>query len=198
MDMKLFNIALKSIEEEAETLISLKNYLNAEAFLQAVDAITAAPKIITGGCGNSGVAAKKLSHTLCCIERPSFFLSPAEAAHGGLGCINKGDVMVLVSRGGKTAELMPMIDVSVRKKAILIAVTENMDSPLAKAANIVLQLKINKETDKYNMMATASFVATIGLFDALMVAVMEKTGYKKETFGIIHPGGAVGARLNKK
>ena len=78
----------------------------------------------------------------------------------------------------------------------MIGVTENLDSPLAKASQILLPLSIQRESDKYNVMATASFVATIALFDALLCGVMEETGYRLEQFALIHPGGAVGERLN--
>ncbi len=103
----------------------------------------------------------------------------------------------MVSRGGKTAELLPIIDVCNKKGAILIAVTENLSSPLAEKAQVVIPLKIEKESDKYNVMATASFVATIAIFDALLVAIMEETNYRLEQFSLIHPGGAVGKLLNK-
>lgn len=111
--------------------------------------------------------------------------------------MQKGNVVVLVSRGGKTAELLPVLDVSIKKGATVIGVTENMDSPIAKQSDIVLPMHIEKESDKYNMQATSSYIATIALFDALICAVMEETDYKKEQFALIHPGGAVGERLNK-
>jgi D-arabinose 5-phosphate isomerase GutQ len=72
-----------------------------------------------------------------------------------------------------------------------------MSSPLAKNADIIIPLKVKKESDKYNVMATSSFVATIAIFDAMLVAIMEETGYRLEQFALIHPGGAVGALLNK-
>jgi len=155
-------------------------------------------KIITCASGSSGIAAKKFSHSLCCIERSAQFLSPAEAVHGGLGCVKKGDAVVMVSRGGKTVELLPIIDVCNKKEAILIAVTENLDSPLAQKAQLIIPVKIERESDKYSVMATASFIATVALFDALLVAIMEETDYKVEQFSLIHPGGAVGERLNQK
>ena len=92
---------------------------------------------------------------------------------------------------------MPVLDVSIKKGATVIGVTENMDSPIAKQSDIVLPMHIEKESDKYNMQATLSYIATIALFDALICAVMEETDYKKEQFALIHPGGAVGERLNK-
>ena len=125
-------------------------------------------------------------------------MSPAEAVHGGLGVVTDEDCVIMVSRGGKTVELLPIIDVVKKKGAKLIAVTENLSSPLADNADFIIKMQIEKESDKYNMMATASYVATIAIFDALLAAIMELTGYKKEQFGLIHPGGAVGERLNKK
>lgn len=89
------------------------------------------------------------------------------------------------------------MSVALEKNAKIIGVTENMDSPIAKHSDVVLPMHIEKESDKYNMQATSSFVATIALFDALICAVMEETDYQKEQFALIHPGGAVGERLNK-
>lgn len=105
--------------------------------------------------------------------------------------------MVMVSRGGKTAELLPIIDVCNKKGAVLIGVTENLESPLGKKSDIVLPVKIEKESDPTGLMATASFIVTVALFDALLSALIVKTGYTREQFGLIHPGGAVGQLLNK-
>ena len=84
-----------------------------------------------------------------------------------------------------------------KKGAFIIGVTENLDSPIGKNSDIILPMHIEREADKYNMQATASFVATIALFDALIGALVEETNYQKEQFALIHPGGAVGERLNK-
>lgn len=195
---KSLKLAMESLDIESRAISDIANYIDINSFKKAVEALCKCNKIITCASGTSGIAAKKFAHSLCCVERPAFFLPPAEAIHGGLGGLKKDDVMIMISRGGKTAELLPIIDVCNKKGAILIAVTENMESPLANKANIIVPLKINKETDKFNIMATASFVATIALFDAMLVAIMEETGYKLEQFGLIHPGGAVGALLNNK
>lgn len=190
-------LAKKSLAIESETISEIEGYLNIESFSKAVDILSSCAKIITCASGSSGIAAKKFSHSLCCIERNAQFLSPAEALHGGMGCIKKGDAVVMVSRGGKTAELLPIIDVCNKKEAILIAVTENLNSPLAKNAQIVVSIKIKKESDKYNVMATASFITTVAIFDAMLVAIMEETEYRLEQFSLIHPGGAVGEKLNR-
>lgn len=196
MKEQSLKLAIKSLKIESKAISDITDYIDEKSFSQAVDELSTSPKIITCASGSSGIAAKKFSHSLCCIERNAQFLSPAEALHGGMGCIKKGDVVVMVSRGGKTAELLPIIEVCSKKEAILIAVTENLNSPLAEKAQIVIQLKIEKESDKYNVMATASFIATVAIFDAMLVAIMEETDYQLEQFSLIHPGGAVGKRLN--
>lgn len=194
---KSIEMARQSLEIEATAVKDVLDKMDWVAFQKATEALSKCDKIITCASGSSGIAAKKFAHTLCCIERPAQFLPPCEAMHGGLGAVQKGNVVVLVSRGGKTAELLPVLDVSIKKGATVIGVTENMDSPIAKQSDIVLPMHIEKESDKYNMQATSSYIATIALFDALICAVMEKTDYKKEQFALIHPGGAVGERLNK-
>ena len=195
MKDKTLELAKESLKIESKAISDIISYLNVESFGKAVDVLANCPKIITCASGSSGIAAKKFAHSLCCIERNAQFLSPAEAVHGGLGCVKKGDAVVMVSRGGKTVELLPIIDVCNKKGAILIAITENLDSPLAKKAQVVVPLKIEKESDKYNVMATSSFIATIAIFDAMLVAIMEETDYRLEQFALIHPGGAVGKRL---
>src|SRR5690554_3459076 len=193
----IIRIATESLKIESKAIADIINYLDKDSFYEAVQALSSCPKIITCASGSSGIAAKKFSHSLCCIERNAQFLSPAEALHGGMGCIKKGDAVVMVSRGGKTAELLPVVDVCNKKEAVLIAVTENLNSPLAEKAQVVVPLKIERESDKYNVMATASFIATVAVFDAMLVAIMEETGYQLEQFSLIHPGGAVGNRLNQ-
>lgn len=188
---------MESLKIEADAISEIIDYLDIDRFYEAVEVLSSCPKIITCASGSSGIAAKKFSHSLCCIERNAQYLSPAEAVHGGLGCIKKGDAVVMVSRGGKTAELLPIIDVCHKKGVTLIGVTENLESPLARNSQIVIPMKIEKESDPLNVMATTSFVVTIAIFDALLAAIMEVTGYKLEQFALIHPGGAVGNRLNK-
>lgn len=188
--------AKQSLKIESKTISDIIDYLDKESFLKAVEVLSSCPKIITCASGSSGIAAKKFAHSLCCIERNAQFLSPAEAIHGGMGCMKKGDAVVMVSRGGKTAELLPIIEVSNKKEVILIGITENLDSPLAKNSQIIVPMKIEKESDGLNVMATSSFIATIAIFDAMLASIMEITNYSLEQFALIHPGGAVGDRLN--
>ena len=189
--------ARESIQIEAKAVADIAGYLDEDSFYEAVKALAAAPRITTCASGSSGIAAKKFAHSLCCIERGAQFLSPAEAVHGGMGCMKKGDVVVMVSRGGKTAELLPIIDVCNKKGVTLIGVTENLNSILAQKSQIVVPMKIERESDCLGTMATTSYVVTIALFDAMLNALMVMTDYTLEQFALIHPGGAVGAKLNK-
>ncbi len=183
---------------EAEEIRRAREVMDWDAFDKAVQVLAKAERIGTAGCGHSGICCTHFAHSLCCIERPARFVSPAEAVHGAMGFIQKGDVMVLASRGGKTAELIPIMNIAKTKGATVISVTEKMDSPLALGADIVLPMRVEKETDKYNSQSTSSFVALSAVFDALQTALIEETGYVNEQFALIHPGGAVGERLNQK
>lgn len=136
------------------------------------------------------------AHLMCCIERPARFLSPSEAVHGATGYLQRGDVMLLASRGGKTAELLPILSICRQKGVFVIAVTENLSSPLAAGADVVLPLTVTRETDRDNCQGTTSFVVLCALFDALQAALIEATDYRSEQFALIHPGGAVGERLH--
>jgi D-arabinose 5-phosphate isomerase GutQ len=198
MRSEILKATRESLNIEKKEIERLISYLNEDSLLEAVEKLANCKSIMTVASGSSGIAAKKFAHSLCCIERHAMFMSPSEAVHGGLGALGSDDVMVMVSRGGKTVELLPIISVCNKKKATLIAVTENEESILARSSDIVLKLNIDKESDPLGLMATSSFVATIALFDSILAALIVKTGFTSEQFGIIHPGGAVGELLNKK
>lgn len=183
---------------ESECIAEMLDYLDEKAFGDAVELLKNATRIGTSGCGHSGIICQHLAHLLCCIELPARFISPAEAVHGATGFLKAGDVMVFASRGGKTAELLPILDICKAKGVKVITVTENMDSPLAKGADVVLKQHVNRETDKYNSQGTTSTTALCMIFHALQTALIEETGFLNEQFALIHPGGAVGERLNKK
>ena len=183
---------------EAECIKEELEYFDDEQFAKAVDVLAKAPRIGAAGCGHSGIICQHFAHLMCCIERPARFISPAEAVHGATGFLQKGDVMLFASRGGKTKELLPILDICKAKGVTIISVTENMESPLAQQADIVLKQHVNRETDKYNSQGTTSTTALCVIFHALQAALIEETGYRNEQFALIHPGGAVGERLNKK
>ena len=170
------NQAFDAFRIEAESLAETAKVLDREEMRRAVVALANAERIAAAGCGHSGIACRHFAHLMCCVERPARFLSPAEAVHGGLGCMKKGDVMLLASRGGKTDELMTIIDVCKTKGVTIIGVTENLASPLATEADIVLAMKVTKECDKYNCQGTTSFAVTSAIFDALQTALVSGVG----------------------
>ena len=183
---------------EEACIREMKEYIDDEQFSRAVELLSDATRIGTAGCGHSGIICQHFAHLLCCIERPARFISPAEAVHGATGFLQKGDVMVFASRGGKTKELLPIVDICKAKGVSIITITENLESPLAAAADVVLKQHVNRETDKWNAQGTTSTTALCMILHALQAAMIEHTGYRAEQFALIHPGGAVGERLNYK
>ncbi|HAR67663.1 MAG TPA: phosphosugar isomerase [Lentisphaeria bacterium] len=183
---------------ESSALMRALEFLDRSSFERAVTVLANAVRIGASGCGHSGIACQHFAHLMCCIELPARFISPAEALHGASGFLKQGDVMILASRGGKTAELLPILEICQHKDVTVIGITENTESPLAQGADIVLKMHVERETDKYNSQGTTSFVVLSAIFDALQAALIEQTGFQNEQFAVIHPGGAVGARLNAK
>ena len=181
---------------EKECIEGMVEYFDEKAFAEAVELLASAPRIGTSGCGHSGILCQHMAHLLCCIERPARFISPAEAVHGATGFLQKGDVMIFASRGGKTKELIPIVDICKSKGVHIITITENTESVLATSADVVLKQYVNRETDKYNEQGTTSSTALCVIFHTLVTALIEETGYRSEQFAVIHPGGAVGERLN--
>lgn len=188
----------QAYEIEQACIQEMKEFIDTQAFSDAVSLLAGANRIGTCGCGHSGIVCQHFAHLLCCIELPGRFISPAEAVHGATGFLKEGDVMVFASRGGKTRELLPILDICKSKGVRVITVTENLESPLALGADVVLKQHVNRETDKWNAQGTTSTTSLCVIFHALQAALIEETGYQAEQFALIHPGGAVGERLNNK
>lgn len=194
--IKLINSINNTLEIEGNSILELKRILNFDVTINLIRALgDCKGKILISGCGTSAAAAKKIAHSLCCIERPASFISPSDGVHGGLGLLQKDDILILISKGGNTQELLNLITACKRKEAFLVGISENQDSAIAKQANIFLKVKVEKEPCPFNMLATASTLAVIGVFDAICIALMDYTNYTREQFAVIHPGGAVGSRL---
>ena len=183
----------------SKSLAYLIDNIDQEALTRCVEVIANCQgRILTAGVGTSGAAAKKIAHSLCCIERPAFFLSPGDGVHGELGAAQPGDVAILISKGGGTREIVNLIPALQTKKVFLIGVTENEQSVLARESDLVLKIEVEREADAFNMLATTSTMAVVAVFDAICIALMYYTNYTREQFAVIHPGGAVGERLLQK
>ena len=198
MKKESLDMAKQAYLIEKECIEGMLEHFDEDAYSEAVKLLINAPRIGATGCGHSGIICQHFCHLMCCVEQPARFISPAEAVHGATGYLHEGDVCVFASRGGKTKELLPILDICKAKGVKIIAITENMDSPMAEAADVVLKQYVNRETDKYNCQGTTSSTALAVIFHVLQTIIMEETDYQNEKFALVHPGGAVGERLNKK
>lgn len=195
-DREILAEVSRSMTMEADELRALTSELDGEKVVAVAKALmNCRGKVILSGCGTSAMAAKKIAHSLNCIEIPALFPAPSDAVHGGLGVLQEEDVLILISKGGNTQELVNLIPACRTKHALLIGVSENPDSAIAREADIYLRVKVAREPCRFNMLATASTLAIISVFDSICIALMQMTGYTREQFAVIHPGGAVGDRL---
>ena len=175
MKKQSLEAAKAAYEIEYECIKEMTKYFDEDSFSKAVELLKNAERIGASGCGHSGIICQHFVHLLNCIEQPAKFISPAEAVHGGTGFLKEGDVMVFASRGGKTAELLPIMEICKKKGVKIITVTENLESPLALGADVVLKQYVNRETDKYNAQGTTSSTALCMIFHSLQTALIEET-----------------------
>ena len=145
--------------------------------------------------GKSGHIGRKISSTLSSTGTPSFFVHPSEASHGDLGMITADDVIMALSWSGETAELKNLIDYSRRFRSPLIAVTAEADSTLGHAADVALVLPQAREACPHNLAPTTSSLMQLALGDAIAIALLESRGFTALDFGLLHPGGRLGALL---
>lgn len=154
-------------------------------------------RVILSGIGKSGHIARKISSTLASTGTPSAFVHPAEASHGDLGMIMPGDLAILISNSGETAELRDIVAHVARFSIPMIGISGQADSTLMRAADLRLTLPSAPEACIIGMAPTTSTTLTLALGDALAVAVMERRGFLPEHFRTFHPGGKLGAQLSK-
>jgi arabinose-5-phosphate isomerase len=195
VDRRILETAKKVIETEIEQLKRLKHCLNKD-FERAVELIlNCEGKVVVTGIGKSGIIGKKIAATLASTGTPAFFLHPAEALHGDLGMVSKGDIVIAISNSGQSAEVLNMLPYFKRLGVPVIAITNNPDSELAKHSDVVLNLCVEKEACPLKLAPTSSTTNTLVLGDALAVAVMKLRGFTKEDFALRHPAGSLGRKL---
>jgi arabinose-5-phosphate isomerase len=191
--------AIRALEAEGDGVAALANALRnglRAGFVAAVGAIRGVVgRVIVTGMGKSGHVAAKIASTLASTGTPALFVHPAEASHGDLGMITKHDIILALSWSGETAELKNLTDYSRRFRIGLIAMTANPDSTLAKTADIVLALPNAREACPHNLAPTTSSLMQLALGDALAIALLEGRGFTALDFGVLHPGGKLGALL---
>jgi len=166
------------------------------SFVAAVDLIRGAKgRVIVTGMGKSGHVARKIAATLASTGTPAFFVHPGEASHGDLGMITTDDTIMALSWSGETAELKDLLDYSRRFRIGLIAITAKASSALGKAADVALVLPPAREACPHNLAPTTSSLMQLALGDALAIALLESRGFTAIDFGLLHPGGRLGALL---
>ncbi len=189
------SLARKVLQTEAAAILALVDRID-DRFAQAVLLLRGCQgRVIVTGMGKSGIICRKIAATLASTGTPAFFLHPAEAVHGDLGVIQADDVVIAMSYSGETEELTRVLETLKRIGAPLIAITGDLKSTLAQAANVALDCRVSEEACPMNLVPTASTTAALAMGDALAMAVLVEKGFKPEDFANLHPGGKLGKKL---
>ena len=187
--------AKEIFDEEIRELEKLRDSIDT-TFDQVVEVLYHCQgKVVMMGIGKTGIIAHKMAASFASTGTPSIFVNAAEAVHGDLGMINGKDVAVLVSNSGSTNEILNIVDPLHRLGCTIVAMTGNLDSPLAQRADYALSIHVDEEVCPLGIAPTTSTTATLLMGDALMVCLMEMRQFKAEDFALYHPGGALGRKL---
>lgn len=188
-------LAREVLQIEAQAVAALTNRIDA-TFSEAVDLLLACQgRVVVSGIGKSGHIARKIAATLASTGTPSLFVHAAEAAHGDLGMITRGDVLLALSYSGEGDELLTMLPIAKREGTPLIAITGNPASTLAKLADVHIDVRVEKEACPLNLAPTSSTTAMLAMGDALAIACLDARGFGPTDFARAHPGGALGRKL---
>ena len=167
-----------------------------DSFLRAVELLyDCRGKVVITGMGKSGIISRKIAATLASTGTPSFFLHAGEGMHGDLGMVMRGDVIVAVSNSGETEEILKLLPHIKFNALKLIVMTGKLDSTLAKAGDIVLDVGVREEACPLGLAPTASTTAALAMGDALAVVLLEKKEFREQDFALRHPGGILGRKL---
>jgi len=187
--------ARRVLKIEAQAIQDVFSRLDA-SFEKAVDVLfDCKGRVVVTGMGKSGMIGRKISATLSSTGTPSFFLHPAEALHGDLGMLARGDAMLAVSYGGETEEIIQLLEALKRLEAPLVTLTGKMHSTLADASDVALDVSVREEACSLNLAPTASTTVAMAVGDALAVSLLERRGFRPDDFAALHPGGRLGRKL---
>jgi arabinose-5-phosphate isomerase len=188
--------ARRVLELESAAIAQLQARLDG-AFLKGVELICRCQgRVVLTGMGKSGLIARKVAATLASLGIPAFFLHPADGAHGDVGMIARGDVLIAISKSGETEEILRLLPIINNRFGLkLIAITGNPRSTLAKRSDVVLNVQVDQEAGPFGLVPTASAAATLAMGDALAIAAMTQRGFKQGDFALFHPGGHLGRQL---
>lgn len=188
----------ESLVTQAEAVAKLATRID-DDFLKALNLIVGCKgRLIVCGIGKSGLIGRKTAATFACSGTPSFFLHPAEAAHGDLGMITGQDVMLLISNSGETQEIVRLLPFLQEQGIPLIAIVGRTGSSMGRAADAVIDVSVDHEACPLNLVPTTSAMTTLAMGDALAMAAMRVRDFSADDFGRFHPGGSLGHRLNSR
>ncbi|EJN35484.1 KpsF/GutQ family protein [Pseudomonas sp. GM78] len=191
----LIKSAQRTIRLELEAVQGLLPRIDGD-FVRACEMIlTSKGRVVVVGMGKSGHIGNKIAATLASTGTTAFFVHPAEASHGDMGMITRDDIILALSNSGSTNEIVTLLPLIKRLGIQLISMTGKPDSPLAKAAEVNLNVQVEHEACPLNLAPTSSTTAALVMGDALAVALLEARGFTAEDFAFSHPGGALGRRL---
>lgn len=187
--------ARRVLRIEAQALQDLQARLDA-SFEGAVELLLSCKgRVVVTGMGKSGLVGRKISATLSSTGTPSFFLHPADALHGDLGMLAKGDVLLAITYGGETQEILNLLETLKRLEIPIVALTGNCKSTLADTSDVVLDVSVKEEACTLNLAPTASTTVAMALGDALAVSLLERRGFQPDDFAELHPAGRLGKKL---
>ena len=189
------NTARRVLQIEAQALQDVLARLDA-SFEKAVDLLFACKgRVVVSGMGKSGLISRKISATFSSTGTPSFFLHPAEALHGDLGMLARGDALLAVSYGGETEEIVQLLEALKRLEMPLVTLTGTPQSTLAEASDVVLDVSVREEACSLNLAPTASTTVAMAVGDALAVSLLERRNFRHDDFAALHPAGRLGKKL---
>jgi len=192
---RLIEMGREALQIEARAVAALVDRLGGDFEKACRMLLACSGRVVVSGMGKSGHVGGKVAATLASTGTPAFFLHPAEASHGDLGMVTKGDVVLAISYSGETVELLTILPLFKRMDARLIAMTGNPASTLAREADVHLDVSVPAEACPLNLAPTASTTAALAMGDALAVALLKHRGFTEADFARSHPGGALGRRL---
>ena len=191
----LINAAKRTIQIELEQVRALIETIDG-AFIQACELILACEgRVIVSGMGKSGHISNKIASTLASTGTPAFFVHPGEACHGDMGMITEKDLVLAISNSGTTSELITILPLIKRMGVPMISMTGAPDSPLARSADVHLDVSITQEACPLGLAPTSSTTVALVMGDALAIALLEARGFSAQDFAFSHPGGALGRKL---
>lgn len=190
--------AVDIIAREADAVMALKEQISEDVAKVVQLMLDCKGHVLVTGAGTSRMVAQRFSHLLACCGVPALFINAADGLHGGGGAVKDGDLLYVISKGGRSREINDFVRIAKKRGAVIIAHTERDKSELTELSDAVYLVRAVGDIDPYGMIATGSSLVNSCACDVLCVLLLEAKGYTKEDFSLTHPEGAVGVKIRKE